>query len=203
MTDKIALSLAELVDGDHPSQVILETFRDYAEGGAGISIHSVKSIVDKAHLSPEEIDQAYEHMQTGLASQISRGQAIGGLDYLQAMNYLAQIIGETMPEGSARAEPSSEHLVVLKSQLVKAHNQHDKASLERAVEVFKEWVLHTNPGTFEEGAVNVNLVGPGPKGMFPKAYNLTRYGGSITTHAYVMGIQATDDLQIVEAPAKR
>src|SRR3989338_5402063 len=122
-------TLVDLMEQDHPPRDILETFRDYAKSGAAISPHSIKSILDKSQLTREELDVAYQHMQTGMARQISSGQGIAGLEYFQAMNYLAQIIAETMTAGDATRVKSEDTLTIIKSELVMAHSHRSKACL--------------------------------------------------------------------------
>src|SRR3989338_7884167 len=194
----MAITLVDLIDNDRPSSDVLETFREYAESGAAISSHSIRTIVDKSHLTREELETAYQHLQTGMASQIARGQGIAGLEYFQSMNYVAQMIAGTMTVEDAMREQSDNPLVTLRSELVMAHSHKSKACLEKAVQAFQRYALQTNLDEFGEGANIVNLTQPGPKGIFTKVYTLARYGGTIPVHAYLMGIHATDNLQIAE-----
>ncbi len=171
--------------------------------GAAISPHTIRTILDKTPLSPQELNIAYEHMVTGMKRQVESGQGIAGLEYFQAMNYLAQRIASSLSVGEVQTIQSSDSLAVMKSQLIKAHNHRHKGSLEQAVHAYQQFCLQTNPNEFEEGASTVNLTQPGQKGIFTKSYTLARYGGSISVHAYLMGIHATDNLDIVEAEPKR
>ena len=78
-----------------------------------------------------------------------------------------------------------------------------KEILERAIKTFQDYCIKTNPGEFEEGAVAVSLTGTNPAVMVEKGYNLARYGGFIRVHDYLMGIHATDDLEIAECSLKK
>lgn len=156
-----------------------------------------------SHLTSEELETAYQHLQAGMESQIRRGQGIAGLEYFQSMNYIARMIAGTMTSGDATRVKSEDPLVTMRSELVMAHSHSSKRCLDSAVQAFQRYALQTNPDEFGKGASTVNLTQPGPKGIFTKAYNLARYGGSISVHAYLMGIHATDDFQIAEISAKR
>jgi len=199
------LSLVELTEGEHSPAEAIATFRHYAESGAAISPHTIKAIFGRIHLTPQEMDRAYEHMQAGMVSQITQGKGIAGLEYLQAMNYLAQMIAETMAAGDATRSQSDNPLARIKSELIMAHSHKSKLCLERAVKAFQNYALQTNltelqtnPTEFGQGAVDVNLTQPGLKGIFTKSYNLARYGGSIVVYDYLMGIHATDSLEVEE-----
>jgi len=184
MAEAIATTLVDLMDKDYPSRDVLETFKDYAESGAAVSPHSVKAIVEKYHLTREELETAYQHLQAGMESQIRRGQGIAGLEYLQTMNYVAHMIAGTMTAGDATRVESEDPMVTMKSELVMAHSHRSKGCLDSAVQAFQRYALQTNPDEFADGASTVKLtpnseVSPGIPGIHTKVYNLARYGGSI------------------------
>ena len=201
-------TLFELIEKEHPSETILETFRDYAESGCSISPSSIGLIVDKSHLKGEELEHAYQHLQTGMTRQIKLSQGIAGLEYFQSMNYIAQKIAETITPGDATRVHSDDSLVTIRSELVMAHNHKSRDCLDKAVKEFQKYVLRTNPDEFALGASTVKITDdadytPGLPGIFTKTYNLDRYGGSIAVHDYLMGIHSTNKFEIAEAPARK
>ncbi|MGV8086924.1 MAG: hypothetical protein ACP5N1_04795 [Candidatus Woesearchaeota archaeon] len=196
----MAKALVDLINKNYSSRVILDTFRDYAKG-ASITLDSIKTIVDKSHLTKTELDTAYNHLQRGMVNQIICGNGIDGLTYFQSMNYIAKMIAETISTQDSISSQSAKPLTTIKSELIKAHSYKSKANLDNAVKAFQNYVLQINPNDFEEGASIVNLTQP-HQGIYAKTYNLSRYGGSISVHKYLMGIHATNDLQIAEAPAR-
>jgi hypothetical protein len=201
MTTLNTTTLVDLLARDHSHDEVLITFNDYARSGAGISYNSVKAILDKFSLTIQELDVAYEHMQLGMIRQIKFGNGIEALTYLQSMNYIAKgIASMNVP---FLIDLTTDPLVSLKTQLLRAHDCKSKADLKKAVDIFKQYAIQSNPSEFAEGAAVVNLTGPGLKGIYTKSYDLSKYGGSISVYNYLMGIHATDDLQIEEAPARK
>ena len=199
----MATSLVDLLENDPPSNDILETFREYAESSAAISPASIKLILDKMLLTPQELDVAYGHMQTGMTKQISLSQGIASVEYFQAMNHVAKAIAGTENPRQFLTNRDNEELAIIKEHLVCAHYYHSLEYLKYAVEDFQRYALMTNFGEFSEGASIVNLTGPGPNGIFRKGYHIQRHGGEISPRDFIMRVHGHNDFQIHEAPVGR
>ena len=200
-------TIVDLIERDFPAADILDTFQDYASTGAGISINPVQEILKKEKLDASQLHQAYSSLQLGMDTQLKIGNAIDGLEYLQAMNTLAKYIAQNIPVGNASSIQSSDKLANLKSELICAHNHQAKMYLDTAVDTFREHALEINPDTFAERLVVYAKLNPhsdsspGPVGIREKGYDLRRYGGFITCYNYLQGIHAKEDFTIAELPA--
>ena len=84
----------ELCLQDHPNPSdVLDVFRDYAELGAAISPRSIREIVEKTPLTPEQLVEARGYMQSGRENQMRKGHKGAAQEYASAMVYLNQKIG--------------------------------------------------------------------------------------------------------------
>ena len=148
-------SLDTLLDGNPKSSDILRVFEHYAETDI-IDYHIAANILDKVYLSPQEIDSAYSHMQTGLVNQILEGKINNALPYFQLMGHIAGIMVEKCRITYILDDSEKDDLLQqLKSKLFEAniYGRTDKALLDNTVSIFREYAQKTNPKVFGDDTV--------------------------------------------------
>ena len=151
-------SFDAILDGNPKSSDILRVFEHYAETDI-IDYHIAANILDKVYLSPQELDSAYSHMQTGLVNQILEGKINNALPYLQLMDHIAGIMVDRYKITYLLDDSEKEDLLLqLKSSLFEANKQKiygraDKALLDNTVSIFREYAQKTNPEAFGEDTV--------------------------------------------------
>ncbi|MEA2004497.1 MAG: hypothetical protein U9O53_06115 [archaeon] len=159
-------SLDTILDGNPKSGDILRSFEHYAETDI-IDYDIAANILDKAYLSPQELDSAYAHMQTGLVNQILEGKINNALPYLQLMDHIAEIMVEKCKITYVLDDSEKEDLLLqLKSKLFEANKQKiygraDKALLDNTVSIFREYAQKTNPKAFDENTIFEEIILPG------------------------------------------
>ncbi|NOQ37692.1 hypothetical protein GQ472_02270 [archaeon] len=137
---------------------ILKLFEHYAETDI-IDYHAAANILDKAYLSPQELDSAYTHIQTGLVNQVLKGKINDALPYLQLIDHIAEIMVEKYKITYILNDcEKDDQLLQLKSLLFEANkqkifNRMDKTLFDSAVSIFKKYALEANPEAFGENTV--------------------------------------------------
>ena len=63
---ELTLYMRTLLEEEHTVAEVLQTFREYANSGASISLRSVKSVLEKYALSEKELEKAREILTDGI-----------------------------------------------------------------------------------------------------------------------------------------
>lgn len=93
MVDQKAKSLADLLIQKKPKiEEVLATFDNYATIGAAILFRSVQEIVDKTHMTVEQLEKAATCMRIGHNIQYTSGHKRDAKEYASALGYINNII---------------------------------------------------------------------------------------------------------------